>query len=194
HGRADHTGPTPMNARKDALLSAAHLVVSVNELSLTSASELYTSVGRMEIKPNSPNTIAETVRLWIELRSADQDALHAAADGLKTNIARIADATDCAIDIEAENHRPVIEFDPIGCDAVHAAASQAGLECMRLFTIAGHDAINLQTICPASLIFVPSKDGISHAPGEFTSDSDVIAGYEASLSAISALLVTRPEQ
>lgn len=193
HGRADHTGPTPMHARKDALLAASHLVVSVNALSKAAASDLYTSVGRMEIAPNSPNTIAETVRLWIELRSPDQVALQAALQDLKAEIARLPEVEGCAMDIETEGHRPVTEFDPVGCDIVDAAALGAGLNTMRMSTIAGHDAINLQTICPASLIFVPSKDGISHAPDEFTSDADVIAGYEASRAAIAALLTTRPK-
>ena len=166
HGRADHTGPTPMQVRKDALLAASHLVVAVNELSKISASDLYTSVGRIEVTPNSPNTIAETVRLWIELRCADQAALSAAAHDLKATIKILSDATGCGVEIEAEGHRPVTEFDPNGCHVVEAAVSEAGLGTMRLSTIAGHDAINLQAICPASLIFVPSKDGISHAPDE----------------------------
>lgn len=193
-GRADHTGPTPMNARKDALLAASQLVVSVNELSKASGSELYTSVGRMEIAPNSPNTIAETVRLWIELRSADQAALQVAVQDLKAKISDLPRSTGCTIEIETEGQRHVTEFDRFGCDTVEAAALEAGLKTMRLSTIAGHDAINLQAICPASLIFVPSKDGISHAPDEFTCDADVIAGYEASCAAISALLVARPKQ
>lgn len=192
-GRADHTGPTPMDVRKDALLAASRLVVCVNNLSKTSASDLYTSVGRMEITPNSPNTIADTVRLWIELRSADQSALQTAEQALATKIAGFSDTTGCLIETEARSDRPVIAFDPSGCATIEGAASDIGLETMRLSTIAGHDAINLQTICPSSLIFVPSKDGISHAPDEFTSDTDVIAGYDASLAAISALLATPPK-
>jgi N-carbamoyl-L-amino-acid hydrolase len=146
----------------------------------------------MEISPNSPNTIAETVRLWVELRSDDQAALSAAAAGLKTRIASLRQDTGCEVEFETESHRNVTEFYPRGCDIVEAAASAAGLRTARMSTIAGHDVINLQAMCPSSLIFVPSKDGISHAPDEFTSDADVIAGYEASLAAIAALLITPP--
>jgi len=54
-------------------------------------------------------------------------------------------------------------------------------------TISGHDAIQLQSICPSTLMFVPSKDGISHAPDEFTADEDIERGLEATLATITAL-------
>jgi N-carbamoyl-L-amino-acid hydrolase len=194
HGRADHTGPTPMAARKDALLAASQLVLAVNELSKNTSSNLHTSVGRMEIAPNSPNTIAETVRMWVELRSDDQNALSVAAAQLNETINELPALLGCVIKIDAEEHRTVTHFDSVGCDIVDAAASTAGLRTARMSTVAGHDAINLQNICPSSLIFVPSKDGISHSPDEFTSDEDILAGYEASLASISSLLVTPVSQ
>ena len=181
-----------MEARKDALVAASHLVVAVNDLAKTASAPLHSSVGRMEIEPNSPNTVAERVRLWVELRSDDQEALSVALAGFKAKLGELPTLTGCGAEITSETQRPVAVFDKVGLDLVEMAVTKAGFGAMRLSTIAGHDAISLQTICPTTLIFVPSKDGISHSPEEFTSDQEVIAGYEASLAAISALLTVPP--
>ncbi len=57
-GAPAHTGPTPMRERRDALLAAASVVTGVRRLvDGFPAGDLHTSVGRIEVKPNSPNVV-----------------------------------------------------------------------------------------------------------------------------------------
>ncbi len=187
-GRSDHTGPTPMNERQDALLAAAYIITHVNEIAKDSLAPIHGSVGRAEIAPNSPNTIAERVRLWIELRSGDEAALRRIESELMRSIADVSDLSNCNIKFAQVDHREVIHFDQASMACVESALDDAGISHMRLPTIAGHDAIHLQKICPSSLMFVPSHRGISHSPEEFTSEDDMVNGLNAMICAVSSLV------
>ena len=188
NGRPDHTGPTPMEERRDALLAASHLVVQVHEISRQSSATLYSSVGRIEVSPNSPNTIAEKAQLWIEFRSNDAAALVGAERKLSALLGTIGASTNCDLEILSTETRDVIEFDKLSNGIVQEALSNAGIPSMNMSTIAGHDAIRLQSVCPSTLLFVPSRDGISHSPEEFTSDRDICAGFDGMVHALSSLL------
>lgn len=192
-GRPDHTGPTPMEERRDALLAASQVVVQVNKISRQAAATLYSSVGRLEISPNSPNTIADKVQLWIEFRSDDGNALSQAERQLRESFAAVEATTGCGLAVSSVEDREVVEFDEQGRSIVEGALSAAAIPYMRLSTIAGHDAIRLQSLCPSTLLFIPSKDGISHSPEEFTSDEDICTGFEGLLQAISSLISAPPE-
>ena len=45
----------------------------------------------------------------------------------------------------------------------------------------------MQALCPAGLIFVPSRGGVSHAPAEWTDWSDICAGAQLLLNAAARL-------
>lgn len=187
-GRPDHTGPTPMEDRRDALLAASHLVVQANEVSRQSSSTLYSSVGRIEVSPNSPNTIADKVQLWVEFRSNDGEALLEAERQFERSFARIAASTGCELKVASAEDRAVVEFDRQSIAIVEDILSKSNIPYLHMSTIAGHDAIRLQSVCPSTLLFVPSENGISHSPEEFTSDEDICAGFDAMLHAVSSLI------
>lgn len=187
-GRPDHTGPTPMEDRQDALLAASHLIVQANEVSRQSSSTLYSSVGRIEVSPNSPNTIAEKVQLWVEFRSNDGEALREAERQFKQSFAGITASSGCELKVASAEDRAVIEFDKQSIANVEDVLSKSNIPYLHMSTIAGHDAIRLQSVCPSTLLFVPSKNGISHSPDEFTSDDDITAGFDAMLHAVSRLI------
>lgn len=193
HGRADHTGPTPMDDREDALLAAAKLIIAVNDIAHETEDALHSSVGRIEVVPNSPNTVAETAEFWVEFRAGSEAVLDDAEDKLKAVVASIEQETTCAITEVNREVRPVVAFDVPGFEAVQNALERANISNLTMTTISGHDAVQLQTICPSTLLFVPSKDGISHSPDEFTSDEDIDLGFEATLVALRTLIAEPPQ-
>lgn len=71
---------------------------------------------------------------------------------------------------------------------VEQAAGQRGLACKRMTSGAGHDAQMMARIAPSAMIFVPSRDGISHSPKEFTPDADLVAGANILLDVVRALV------
>ena len=187
-GKPDHTGPTPMALRRDALRAASLLIAEVSERALASDGRLHGSVGRIVVEPNSPNVVPHSATLWVELRSGDEAALDAAEAAFHAALARIGETTGCRAEIERSSRRSAQAFDEEGAAAARSALEALGLKVMTMATIAGHDALAIQERYPAILLFVPSVDGVSHSPQEFTKDRDLEIGLTALIAVLSRLL------
>jgi N-carbamoyl-L-amino-acid hydrolase len=177
-GRQAHTGPTPMADRHDALLGAAHLISALGAMPARAAGTLHTSVGRLEVQPNSPNVVPGEAVMFLELRSPDQAVLDwaekemlAAAD-VGAQIARVRHETRFI------DRRPVGYFDEGLVALATGCAAELGHETMRLDTIAAHDGICMIPICPSIVVNVPSVDGVCHHPSEYTAPADIELGTE----------------
>jgi len=176
-GEQSHTGSTPMAMRRDALLSAARLVVAVNELTASVGDgELHTSVGELTVEPNSPVVVAREVRLLMDIRSSDSGLNARAFALLEQRIADIEAATRTSIDIVSRSVWASGPFPASGIKLVEEVADELALPRGRVATLAGHDATNMNAVVPTLLFFVPSAGGISHAEREFTRDEDLVAG------------------
>ena len=78
---------------------------------------------------------------------------------------------------------PVV-FDKNIVELIERAANKRGLESKRMTSGAGHDAQMMARICPTAMIFVPSVEGISHNPEEYTKDHDLAAGAHVLLDVV----------
>jgi N-carbamoyl-L-amino-acid hydrolase len=176
-GRADHAGTTPMTDRRDALLGASDLIQQGRELVLaegTPTSRL--TVGVLQVKPGAANIIPAEVYLSYELREVSGAMLRTLADRSRALAADIATAWGLTVSIET-----VMDVEPVRlADEVKAcivsATEDLGIKHLRLPAMAGHDAQVVGRVAPAGMIFVPSKDGRSHSPLEFTADEDLERG------------------
>ena len=63
------------------------------------------------------------------------------------------------------------------------ACDSLGLTHTSLTSGAGHDGQSLMHMCPIGMIFVPSVEGASHAPREFTDWNDCVNGANVLLQA-----------
>lgn len=175
-GAQAHTGPTPMERRRDALLGAAYAIADLRALADRFPGRLHTSVGRIRVAPNSANVVPDRVEIAAELRSAD-DALLAEATALaEVAFERAAARAGVAVAIPTRELRGIRALPVAVSDLVAACAEVEGLACRRLDTVAGHDALSLLDRCPTGLIFVPSLGGIAHNEAEATDPRDLEAG------------------
>ena len=181
NGTANHAGTTPMPARHDALVSASRMVLAVNEM----AGELETcrvgTVGSIQAHPNAVNVVPGNVRLGVEFRDVSMDALAAAEDELRRSAARIADADGVEMEIERHRFTESVPVDTRMQGMVQEAAGRAGLAHVWLPSGAGHDAQAIASITNMAMIFVPSKDGISHAPQEYSTPEECGNGAQVLL-------------
>lgn len=178
HGNQAHTGPTRMPERRDALFASAELIRFVRQLAVGREERLHTSVGRLEIEPNSPNVVPAYTKAYVELRSLDEDLLEQLDGELKHKVDEISQATGCSFEIDNRALRPVFHFNETGVQIAETASRSAGHDCMKMDTVAGHDAVSLASVCNSILLFVPSNDGISHNEGEKTRTEDLAAGVD----------------
>ncbi|MGI4859590.1 MAG: Zn-dependent hydrolase [Janthinobacterium lividum] len=175
-GEQNHTGPTPMAQRRDALLAAAHAIVAVRAEADRHGLEMHSSVGRLDIYPNSPNVVPARATLLIELRSRSVALLDEAGERLAAALERIAGVTGTRVVVEDRQIRPPGKLDAALCDLAFDTGLRLRLPMANSETISGHDAINLSRACPSCLLFVPSRNGVSHNEAEFTSDADMHNG------------------
>ena len=180
-GTANHAGTTPMPLRHDALVSGARLVLAVNKLAAVMETCRVATVGSIQAHPNAVNVVPGSVRLGIEFRDVSMDALAAAEKELNQAAAAIA-ASD-GVEVEIQRHRwtPSVPVDSQMQSMVEEAANRHGLNHTRLPSGAGHDAQAVAAITNAAMIFVPSVDGISHAPQEYSTPEACANGAQVLL-------------
>lgn len=180
-GKQTHTGPTPMAERYDALLGAAYVIAGVHELVSRASDTLYTSVGRIEVLPNSPNIVPGEATLFAELRSPEMAVLEWAEVELGKVLNESARRARVGVKIQNIDRRPAGRFDEDLSHLAEQSAESLGLSTMRIDTIAGHDGIALLHVCPAVVVAVPSIGGICHNPIEFTPHEDLVNGTQVLL-------------
>lgn len=190
-GRADHAGTTPMDSRQDALTTAAWIALGVEELAkaLASGDEHFAAtVGEFEMAPNAANVVPAHVRMLIDARAEQRNDMNRFIEELTKGIAAIAEKTGVAV----SEPRIVSDNPPTQCDAglldiLDTACESAGARHRRMASGAGHDTAWMARITRAAMIFVPCKDGRSHAPEEWASNDDIALGAAVLLDAVLAL-------
>jgi N-carbamoyl-L-amino-acid hydrolase len=182
-GQDTHAGTTPMARRHDALLGAARLVETVNAAARRHPNAVGT-VGLMEVKPGSPNVVPGDVFLTVDMRDPDANVL----DQMEAEIERagqdIARALGVEVTLKNIWTQPAVQFDADCIAAVRAGAAASGFSTRDMISGAGHDAAYVSRVAPASMIFVPCKDGISHNEAEFSAKEQCAAGAQVLLQAV----------
>ncbi|MBY9051374.1 M20/M25/M40 family metallo-hydrolase, partial [Pseudomonas fluorescens] len=137
----------------------------------------HASAARISVYPNSPNVVAGRARVWFEIRHEDEAVVVTISDRFLKRIEREAHEIGVGISIAADERRSAPLLDLAGVALILAVASDLGSKAMTLKTVTGHDALAIQKRVPASLIFVPSRGGLSHNPREFTAPDALDKGY-----------------
>lgn len=178
-GAPSHTGPTLMSERRDALHAAAHIITAVRQFVDTAPRDvMHTSVGRIEVLPNSPNVVPSSVRLFIELRSAEEAVIDKAFALLEGKIDETARATQTSMAIERDEYRRPGHFSEALAALADQAARAHAVDVMALDTIPAHDAVRLAPFTPAIVVAVPSIGGLCHTPLEETAPADLALGLD----------------
>ena len=189
-GRADHAGTTPMGKRADALVAASALVLEINakafELSATPG-HFTATVGEFRIEPDAANVVPSRVRLLIDARAEFRPDMEVFARWLDEACERRAGADGVAIaGVNRVSDNPPAPANEQVLGHLEKACDTVGASHRRLASGAGHDTAWLSKVAPAAMIFVPSRGGRSHAPDEWTENSEITLGaavlYEAVLS------------
>ena len=183
-GQEAHAGPTPMKLRKDALVAAARMIDAVNRLGHAFAPDACATVGFVESSPNSRNTIPGRVFFTVDLRHPDDATLAAMNDRLRADMAGIAEACGCAVEIVDFWEFPATPFDEACVSSVRSAAREGGHGWRDIVSGAGHDAVYIARIAPAAMIFIPCEGGISHNELESATQEDCAAGAQVLLQAM----------
>jgi len=187
-GFANHAGTTPMNRRRDAMITAAKLTLAINKVATSMEGRQVATVGRIRAEPGAPNVIPGRVVMSLEIRDLDADKIQEVFDGIKADAAEIAEAQETPISFtELDVASPPAPTDLRVRKIIAQSAEVSGLSFKFMPSGAGHDAQDMTHVAPTGMIFVPSVDGISHSPKEFTSAEDMANGANVLLRTVLAI-------
>ena len=163
-GQPDHAGTTPMGLRKDALLAAAEVALAIETL----AEGGVATVGRLEIRPGALNVVPGEAELWGEARSTDESWLEGFGRAIAQQTAAIGARRRLTASLSWISQKQPVLVSRWVAGAISEAAASLGIEPVALASGAGHDAALMAALGPMGMIFVPSREGRSHCPEEWT--------------------------
>ena len=175
-GVANHAGTTPMADRRDALLMAAPFITAVRDTAV--AHGVVGTVGTLQLRPGAPSVIPGRVDLSVETRGLEERVLDEAEAELERR------AREAGAEFGRYSAKPPAMSDPRLVAVLTEACDELGLPFRLMSSGAGHDAMCIAHIAPQAMLFVPSRDGISHSPEEYTDPESCVAGARVLLAAL----------
>jgi N-carbamoyl-L-amino-acid hydrolase len=186
-GETAHSGPTPMDRRRNALVGAAMLAVAVNEIGWKyHPTEGKATVARLVAWPNKAGILAEYAQLTCDVRHAEREVADRMWGEVKAALPECARRANVAMHIAGEWQFGNEQFDPGCIRLVREAADRLGVAHRDLLSQAGHDAYYISRIAPTAMIFTPCRDGISHNEAEHAERDDTVPGVNVLLHAVLA--------
>jgi len=191
-GAADHAGTTPMALRHDALVAAANTVAAVRRIAEQLAAEgpnhFVATVGILSVEPGASNVVPARCRLVIDARSTNSALTRRFVEAVERDSATYAAAAHVErTSLVTLSDAPPVACDPVLREALRRGAQELGLGETDLASGAGHDAAFMSRICPSAMIFVPCRNGKSHAPEEWADREAIARGAAVVLQAVKTL-------
>ena len=187
-GQADHSGTTPMEMRKDALVAASELIVAVETIcrrySVMEKGRVVGTVGAIKVEPGVINAIPGKAELSVDIRSITAAAKARVVRLVQRQARALAQRRNLGIKI-----LPIREESPVSLDRRLIDLLKECCEARRIpYEVmpsgAGHDAMQMAKIAPAGMLFIPSRRGISHSPLEWSDPEDIYLGTQLLLDSI----------
>jgi len=184
-GRADHAGTTPMSMRQDAFLGAAEFGLRAREIVLTEGSgSTVGTVGALELKPGASNIVPESAFLTLDLRDISWDVLQRLLQRVDIVAHEVAAKWGLEVTVERMRVSEPAQMSPSIQAVIDEVAQGLGHKTHWMNSGAGHDAQVMAKITAAGMIFVPSRQGRSHSPAEFTDWDQIENGANVLLNTV----------
>jgi N-carbamoyl-L-amino-acid hydrolase len=184
HGRSAHAGSTPMARRRNAGLGAARVVELVQQVAMNHQPHAVGTVGRIELRPNSTNSVPGAAELAVDIRSPDAAVLAAMEASIRHGVEAIASELELTFEISQLQHADPVAFDKCSESTIRRVATSLGYTHRDIVSGAGHDAYWLSRVTPSAMIMCPCVDGISHNEAEDISPEWAAAGANVLLHVV----------
>jgi len=182
-GKANHAGTTPTRLRHDAGLAASLINVFVRDIAIKTGTTLAT-IGALELEPNVINVIPNKVTFSLDIRDPNEQKLLDAEEKVKEYLRKLEIQEKVKISSQSLARFKPVQFDEKLASDIQESCDKLGFSNQRITSGAGHDAQMISRIAPSAMIFVPSRDGISHNPKEYTPDEQLVKGAKILLDVV----------
>ncbi len=184
-GKANHSGTTPMHLRADAFAGLAEIAAAIPAMIASAGGDQSRiTIGKVDLAPNFPHTIPGLAEFSVILRDPLEGAMVSLRERFCAEVTKVAAKHRLSATVETRSWLPPVALDKGLAALLREEAELLGLKAKLMPSGAGHDAQTMQANWPSALIFVPSRDGISHAPEEWTDWGDIEKGATLFLQAL----------
>lgn len=185
-GETAHTGPWPMEWRRNALLAGARLLDAVDQIGWDNAAGGRATAARLVAWPNKPGILSDWAQAVVDVRHEDRRTERVMAERMRRAIFAAGARSNCEAEIlDTWNWGGPI-FDPALNELTRRMADALGHSRRDMLSVAGHDAYFIARICPSTMIFVPSRGGITHHNTELSVQEETEPGANVFLHSVVA--------
>jgi allantoate deiminase len=186
-GRAGHAGTTPMDLRVDALLAASKAIIELNTIVKETGGDTVGTVGELQVQPSVANVIPGTVEFTIDVRSSVEGKIREVIRKFEKVLKKIENSSGVKSSLKETFYAPPVVLSEMIINQMKDEVSSLGYRSICMDSGAGHDAMVMAEHAPTGMIFVPSKNGISHTQEEWTDYEDIQKGAEVLFNTVIAL-------
>ena len=183
-GEPSHVGPTTMDRRRDSLAGTAEIILAVERIALAAEPGGRASATWIANYPNARGNVANITRLHCDVRHEVAERAVAMEAELRAAIDAIAARRRISVAIDPYTTFGPIGFDRALCDLLRDKAASRQLTTRDMIAAAGHDSVLVAPLCPSAMLFIPSVDGITHNPREYSTKEQVARGAQVMLDAV----------
>ncbi|WP_017379801.1 Zn-dependent hydrolase [Paenisporosarcina sp. TG-14] len=167
-GKAGHAGNTPMDDRQDALTAASELILNIEKAPSKVSATSVATVGKIQVEPNGANVIPGKVSLITDIRDINEKTRDQIVSNIVNKAQEIAMSRNINVTITEKMRTPPVPIGEEMTEILNGVFNDMKIDKQYLVSGAGHDAMMLGALIPVAMIFVRSKDGVSHNPAEWT--------------------------
>lgn len=186
-GQANHAGTTPMGYRRDGLHAASKMICEIMDRAIQYGDPLVATVGRLDVTPNTSNVVPGRVSFTIDIRHIDGNIMNNYVKEILQAMEEIATSMNININIDKYMDGEPVPMDKTLVQTIKNKCEEKNINFKMMHSGAGHDAQMMASKFPTGLIFVPSKNGISHNPQEDTRPEDLLEGVKALIETLYSL-------
>ncbi len=183
-GEPSHVGPTSMDRRRDSLAAAAEAILAVERIGIGAEPSGRASVSWIENSPNARGAVSAVTRLHADVRHDSAAVAIEMEHALRARLAEIGARRRVKFDIDHYTSFGPVAFDPALGQVLRRQAEARQLTTRDMTAAAGHDSVLLAPLCPSAMLFVPSVNGITHNPAEYSTPGHLARGAEVLLDAV----------
>ncbi|MTD30706.1 M20 family metallo-hydrolase [Planomicrobium sp. YIM 101495] len=178
-GQASHSGTTPMGYRKDAFLGAAEISLALESAAVEEQHYgTVATVGVCEVKPGAMNIVPGLAELKVDIRGISKESKDRVIEKMTFAIAEAEKKRGLAVSVVKTADELPVTLSAEVITSLKDSADKLQYSYELLPSGAGHDAMNMARLCPTGMIFIPSKEGLSHNPEEYSALEDIGAGAQ----------------
>lgn len=186
-GRPDHAGTTPMDMRSDALEAAANLISRIGDFAREVGDGTVATVGKIKVLPGAANIVPGEVVFTVDIRSKKNEHIAKIGSRIIEELNQLAELKNVKFTAADLLYVSAVKLNDCIIDSFDRNCINLGFSSERMLSGAGHDAMVMAEITDVGLIFVPSRNGRSHCPDEWTDYDKLQKGIEVAYESIKNL-------